>query len=243
MQKDRVKLLLPIAVVLLLITIALSPGITADDHTVSTKVLTVWMPGITEDDYSVQMEVEQQKITEINNTLNDFLVVVENALNPDGPGGFNIIYAEWQELKVSIIGIVDKIKEIVGDDFPEFNIDEFTESIITSLLNPFKWYFQRAGIFSVGRGFAWIPFYDYDTFIGVMIRPIFITHLLGFTGAYHFNPFPIRVEYADRIGLYRVSTLAFVGLFINFGDILREQIVGPVILIGKGYNALGSDWP
>lgn len=243
MHRKRVKLLILLAVVISLLTIALSPGITADEYASSTQVLTVWMPGITENDYSVQMEVEKEKINEINNTVNDFLVTVENAMKPGGPGGIDIIYSEWQDLKVSILGIVDKIKEIVGDDFPEFDLDEFTEGVIQSLLNPFKWFFQRAGIISVGRGFSWIPFYDYDTFVGVMIRPIFITHMLGFTGAYHFNPFPVRIEYADRIGLYRLTTLAFVGIFINFGDILREQIVGPVICLGKGYNWLGNDYP
>ena len=243
MQRDRVKTIVPIAVILLFLVVALSPGITATSHKSSTQLLTVWMPGITEDDYSVQMEVEQETINEINNTVNDFIAVVETAMNPDSPGGLNIVYLEWHYLKVSIKEIIDTIKVVVGDDFPEFDIDEFTGSIITSLLNPFKWFFQRAGIISVGRGFAWIPFYDYDTFFGAMIRPIFITHTLGFTGMYHFNPFPIRIEYADRIGLYRLTTLAFVGIFINFGDILHEKIIGPVVLIGRGYNILGTDFP
>ena len=98
-------------------------------------------------------------------------------------------------------------------------------------------------IFSVGRGVTWIPFYDYEAFLGVMLRPIFITHTLGFTAALHFNMLPPRAEYGDRLGIYRLSTIAFVGLFINFGDIAFDRVMGPVLCIGKGFNHLGEDFP
>ena len=76
-----------------------------------------------------------------------------------------------------------------------------------------------------------------------MLRPIFITHTLGFTAALHFNMLPPRAEYGDRLGIYRLSTIAFVGLFINFGDIAFDRVMGPVLCIGKGFNHLGEDFP
>ena len=237
------KTFIPIVVVILFLGITISPGFSAQDPENKEQMLTVWMPGLTEDDYSIQMEVTQEQLNEVNNTVNDFLVLVEAAKNENSPGGTKITVSEWQDIKIMANEIINSIKVIVGDDFPDLDIEAFLEDTIESLFNPIYGWTQRASIFSVGRGFSWIPFYDYETFIGVMIRPIFITHIIGFTGVLHYNPFPFRIEYADRIGIYRFTTLAFVGIFINFGDIGFDRIVGNVLCIGKGYNIMGSDFP
>lgn len=237
------KTVVPIAVVILFLGISLSPGISAENYENDSKLLTIWLPEITEDDYSIQMEVTQTDYNEINNSIDDFLTLVETAMDENSSLGRKIADSEWVDIKNSAIGLVNSIKTIVGDDFPDLDIETFIEGTLTSLFNPLKWFFQRAAIFSVGRGFSWIPFYDYEAFMGIMFRPIFITHIIGFTGALHFNPFPFRVEYADRIGLYRLTALAFSGIFINFGDITYDKIVGPILLIGRSLNFLGDDWP
>jgi hypothetical protein len=36
-------------------------------------------------------------------------------------------------------------------------------------------------------------------------------------------------------GLHRVRTLFFKGIFINFGDLGYNRIVGPQMLLGFGY--------
>jgi len=242
MKGNNIKKIIPISIILLFLGLALSPVVTADDPKDDTEELTLWMPGITEDDFSLQMQIEKAKAEMVNDSIDVFLGLIEDVKDPNSPGGEDIIYEEWGDLLVSINSIIYTVQDIVGDDFPEIDVEEFTQGIVFSLINPFKW-FMRSGIMSIGRGFAWIPFYDYEQFFGFMFRPIFITHMLGFSSMFHFNIIPPRLEYADRIGIYRYVTIGFTGLFLNIGDLGRENFVGPVILMGKGYNALGKDFP
>ena len=242
MKGNVMKRLVPISIVFLFVAVAFAPGISAEEPADTSQLLTVWLPGVTEDNYAIQKDIDQDSINLIENEVDDFLTLIETARDPESPGGEAITLDEWQILKVSINEVIYVVKDIVGIGFPEFDVEAFTEGIILSILNPFKW-FMRSGIISIGRGFAWIPFYDYEQFLGVMLRPIFVTHMLGFSSMFHLNLIPPRIEYADRLGLYRYWTLGFVGLFLNIGDIGRENFVGPVLLIGKGYNVLGMDWP
>lgn len=242
MKGNIIKKMIPISIILILLGMGISPVISADDPKENTEELTVWMPGITEDDFSLQMQIEKAEAEMVNDSVNVFMGLIVEVKDPNSPGGENIISEEWGELLVSINSIIYTVQDIVGDDFPVIDVEVFTQSVVNSLLNPFKW-FMRSGIFSIGRGFAWIPFYDYEQFFGFMFRPIFITHMLGFSSMYHFNIVPPRLEYADRIGLYRYATVGFTGLFLNIGDLGRENVVGPVLLLGKGYNVLGNDFP
>ena len=242
MKGKIMKKIVPISIVFLFLAVAFAPGISAEDTADNSQLLTVWLPGVTEDNYAVQKELDQESIDIIEEDVEDFLGQIEIARSPESPGGEIITVEEWAVLKVSICEIIYTVKDIIGISFPDFNVEDFAETIILSILNPFKW-FMRSGIISIGRGFAWIPFYDYEQFLGLMIRPIFVTHMLGFSSMLHFNLLPPRVEYADRLGLYRYCTIGFMGLFLNIGDIGRENFVGPVLLIGRGFNFMGKDWP
>ena len=139
--------------------------------------------------------------------------------------------------------LIQTIKEILKDELPELNTKELVQSVITGLSGGWNFPNWQAPIFSIGRGLAWIPLYDYETFFGIMLRPMFITHTIGFTACWHMNILPPRFEYLDRLGLYRYTTLAFAGLFVNIGDVGLDRIAGPVLLIGRSFNNFGEDFP
>ena len=99
----------------------------------------------------------------------------------------------------------------------------------------------RSTILSVGMGYAFIPFYDYETFIGIMIRPIWLFYppLIfgggGYSGNLNLNVFPPRIEYGDRVGCHLLRTSVFSGLYINIGDLGYDTKIlgGPMILLGQ----------
>lgn len=100
--------------------------------------------------------------------------------------------------------------------------------------------FGRSTIVSIGSGYSFIPFYEYETFYGVQIRPMWIFYpplLLGgggYTGNLNVNLIPPRVEYGDRLGCHVVRTTMFTGLYMNIGDLGYNKIIGGlVILIGQ----------
>ena len=234
------KKLIPIGVVLLFIGIAFVPSASAANpgSKGDEKTLTIWLPGITEDDFAIQITVTEEQFDELTVAMDSFLDYAEFAMDDN-----EINIGEWAELKTLTVGMITIIKDIVGEQFPDIDTDELVEGVIDTFLGPLGMWSFRAPIFSIGRGYTWIPFYNYESFMGVMIRPIFITHTLGFTAVVHANLFPPRLEYADRLGMYRLRTMGFVGLFINLGDVGIDRIKGPVLLIGKGFNGLGQDLP
>ena len=136
------------------------------------------------------------------------------------------------------------------------NINNIVESLNTLLkeygldpVNPERLYREmfeselgRSTIISVGIGYALIPFYDYDTFIGLMFRPIWLWYppiILGgggYTGNLNVNVLPPRIEFGDRLGSHLVRTTLFSGLYINIGDIGRNNVFGGLMLmIGRAY--------
>ena len=238
--------LIPVAVVLLFLGIAFVPAVTAQQSPSQTKTLTIWMPGITDDNFKTQIVVSDLELKEIEDALEGFLDVVEAAMAEGSPGDETITFGEWETIKDSTINAVETVKIVVdahGGEFPDLDVETYVESCVASFFNPISWLLGRSPIFSLGRGYVWIPFYDYETFIGWMIRPIFITHTLGFSAVVHINSIPFRIEYADRLGAYRLRTMLFGGIFINLGDVGLDRIKGPVLLIGKGVNKLGMDIP
>ncbi|MDH7517944.1 MAG: hypothetical protein QHH19_06340 [Candidatus Thermoplasmatota archaeon] len=93
----------------------------------------------------------------------------------------------------------------------------------------------RSCIASVGWGKSIIPFYDYETFLGIMLRPMWFLYLAGYTGNFNVNLLPPRIEYGDRLGLHLVRTTVFTGLYINIGE-LGMNLPGPsglMILLGR----------
>jgi len=234
------KKLIPIGVVLLFVCIAFVPSASAANPRSSDdeKTLTIWLPGITEDDFTMQVMVTGEQLDEMTAAMDNFLDYAELAMEDN-----KINIGEWTEFKTLTTSMITTIKEIIGEQFPDVDTDELVEEIVNAFMGPLRMWSFRAPIFSIGRGYTWIPFYNYESFMGVLIRPMFITHTLGFTAVVHANLFPPRLEYADRLGMYRLRTMGFIGLFINLGDVGIDRTKGPVLLIGKGFNGLGQDLP
>lgn len=101
----------------------------------------------------------------------------------------------------------------------------------------FETEFGRSTICSVGVGYAFIPFYEYETFLGVMLRPMWLWYpplILGgggYTGNLNINLFPPRIEYGDRLGHHLVRTTIFTGLYINIGDLGYDNMFGGLMLL------------
>jgi hypothetical protein len=195
------------------------------------KTLSIRMNDVEGEDYSIQKEISENTYNQMNVLLTDFLTYANSTLQDESPGGKNITGIEWDEIERGIIKIIDIIKVVVGDDFPY----ETTKTYIMSIINIFHGpiYLIRQPLLSVGLGVTWIPFYDYETFLGKMIRPVFVRHLIGFSVTARLNPFQLGFPYW-YFGLQRVRTFLFKGLLINFADLGFKRLLGPQILIGFG---------
>lgn len=228
------KFLTPIvAIIIISILILPSSSIIAGNLQTPTdnKILSVWMNDVNGEDHSFEKNVPEEKYEQMNIFLSDVLAITNNTVDERSPGGKNITNIEWDDIGKGIIKILDFIKAVIGDDFPY----ETTKTYILSLINLFHgpFYLIRQPILSIGIGFTWIPFYEYETFIGRLIRPIFIRHLIGFSATAHLIPFRLGFPYW-YFGLQRVRTFLFRGLLINFADLGINRIFGPQLLIGYG---------
>lgn len=233
--KKKIKLLESIILVIV-ISILIIPSSTIiagsiQRPTENKKTLSIWMNDVEGEDCSIQKEVSEKKFEQMNVLLTDFLTYANSTLQDNSPGGKNITGIEWDEIEKGIMKIIDIIKVVVGDEFPY----ETTKTYIMSIINVFRGpiYLVRQPLLSIGLGVTWIPFYDYETFLGKMIRPVFVRHLIGFSVTARLNPFQLGFPYW-YFGLQRVRTFLFKGLLINFADLGFKRLIGPQILIGFG---------
>jgi len=96
---------------------------------------------------------------------------------------------------------------------------------------------DRSTIISMGVGYAYVPFYDYETFLGIMIRPIWLFYPPiflgggGYTGNFNVNFLPGRVEFGDRLGFHIARTTVFSGLYINVGELGYDRVFGGMIML------------
>lgn len=96
---------------------------------------------------------------------------------------------------------------------------------------------DRSSIISIGLGYSYIPFYDYETFLGIMIRPIWLLFPPlflgggGYTANFNLNFIPPRLEFGDRLGFHIVRTSVFSGLYLNLGDLGYDRLFGGLILL------------
>ncbi|MGF3555180.1 MAG: hypothetical protein ACQXXF_07965 [Thermoplasmatota archaeon] len=195
------------------------------------KTLNILINDVDEKNCFIQKEVSEKKYKQLNIFVTDILTYANNSMDENSPGGKNITGIEWDEIEKGIIKIIDVIKELVGDEFPY----ETTKTFITSLINLFHGplYIVRQPLLSIGIGVSWIPRYDYETFLGKMIRPVFIRHLIGFSATARLNPFQLGFVYW-YFGFQRIRTFLFKGLLINFADLGINRLIGPQLLIGYG---------
>lgn len=234
-NRKKIKFLESVTAIIVILTLIIpSSAIIAGNTqkpTENKKTLSIWMNDVEGEDYSIQKEVSEKKFNELNILSSDFLVFANATLDENSPGGKNITDIEWDEIEKGVIKIIDIIKAIIGDDFPY----EATKTFIISLINIFRGpiYLIRQPLLSIGIGVTWVPFYDYETFLGKMVRPVFIRHLIGFSVTARLNPFRLGFPYW-YFGLQRVRTFLFRGLLINFADLGIKRLIGPQLLIGFG---------
>lgn len=225
------KIMFAITIVSLFFSLAFLPAIEADPLVVKPKKMTVLMHGVTGDNYLVEMEVTEEDLQEFNNEINNFMEIINTTRNKNSEQGINISDNEWILFKNAIYQIIDLIADIVGDDFPIEDTKIFADSLIERLINPINLFSQP--LISVGIGITFIPFYDYETFFGKLIRPVIIQHLFGFSATIKFSPFIVGFP-CVRIALHRIRTFFFNGLMINFADMGVNRIIGPQLLLGFG---------
>jgi len=225
------KTIIRIAIVILFFCLALSPVIEAEPQETKTKKLTVLMRGVTDNNYLVEIETTEEVLKEFNSEIDSFMEVVNVTRNENSEQGANISINEWNLFTNSINKIIDLIANIVGDGFPIEDVRIFIYSLIERLISPL--YLIRQPLISVGIGITFIPFYDYETFFGKMIRPVIIQHLFGFSATIRLNPFIFGFP-SVKFALHRIRTCLFDGLMINFADLGVNSIIGPQLLLGFG---------
>jgi len=231
MHTESYKKTLIFAIALLFFTIAFSSSVTAESKE---NLMTIWMPGITEDNYAAQKEISPLESQTFYNELNNSLTLIENAMSLGSPGSITITTEEWQEIKNSVSNLISFIK-ILDENFPELDTQKFVSDIVDSLLNPSGKFLKPIPVFSVGRGFAWIPFYDYESFKGTMLRPIFTQYQFGFTTLLSLTLLPPSFAKHIMLGTHRMISIGFSGIFINFGDVGLDRTLGPMIFVGLAY--------
>jgi len=228
------KKIIPVAIVLLFLGIAFTPVLNAGDsvtvnvqHSLNIRLDTGNL------DYFKEVKVTKEQLNEVNESFEALIHLINDTMDINTPGGKNITEDEWEEIKnTRLKDTIGLIKDIAGDDFPEQECLLFIGRII-QFLYMLRWLIHP--VFSVGIGFTWAPFYHYEGFIGTLLRPIWITYLFGFTATVRTNPFPPPIPYA-HLGIHRLRTLFFTGLFIDFGDVGHDRIFGPVLVIGRGFT-------
>jgi hypothetical protein len=190
---------------------------------------------IGQDNQKLTKEIITADQTQLNNfvtELTDFKTWISNARPFQD---LKLTDDEKNEIKTRITGLVDSLNTML--------VASGLDPVTTSWL--FREMFEtepgRSTIISVGMGYAFIPFYDYETFLGVMLRPMWLLYppifLLGggYTGNLNVNVLPPRIEFGDRLGCHIVRTTIFTGLYINIGELGYDRMFGPgaMLLLGR----------
>ena len=217
--------------VLLFIGLALSPGMSANAETAKEHKLTIKLQDTNGKDLKIQKLVTHQQLEEVNTSVNDFIILADDAMDENSPDGSEISDSEWEKIKNKVFTLIDILAFLVGKEFPVVETKLFITSVLNTLLK-FR-YTIRQPLISIGIGVTWIPFYDYETMFGKLIKPVFIHHILGFSATFKFNPFVLGFP-CFSYGLHRIRTFFFTGLLIDFSDLGYDRIIGPQILIGYG---------
>jgi len=224
------KKIIPIAIISLFITMLFSPVIYAEDNIEQERILTIWMPGITKNNYFTQIELTDEELQIFIDKIYAALKVINNTMVPDSNGLSVITYEEWQKISENVCIFIDSVKCII-DDFPDIDTDKFIKKIIESFFIPLPGFFRPKPYFSAGIGSTWIPFYEYETFLGLLIRPMLTRYQFGFS---HVGGL---AQCRFTIGKFIMMNTCFFGFFINIGDIGMEKIMGPTMYIGTVFTS------
>jgi len=216
---------------MLFLGLALTPGICATAQKLKEHNLTITMTDENGFNFKFQKLVTHNQLEEVNDSVNEFIMLTKDVVSEDSPGGSDVEESEWEKLQSKVFIVVDILASLVGKNFPVEETKQYVSSVVSTLLK--FHYTLRQPLISIGIGITWIPFYDYETMLGRLIKPVFIHHLIGFSATFYLNPFKLGFP-SFSYGLHRVRTFFFSGLLIDFSDIGYDRIVGPQILIGYG---------
>jgi len=225
------KSIIPFTIVILFLALVFSPTIVADPLNVNAKKITVLMKGVTNDNYIVEMEITEEDLKYIKSEMENLMNAINTTRYEISEQGVNISNNEWLIIKNILYKIIDLIAKILGDNFSIEDTKIFIDYLIERLINPINLFKQP--IISGGIGFTFVPFYDYETFFGKLIRPVIMQHFFGFSATIRFNPFIVGFPYV-KFALHRIRTFFFDGLMISFGDLGVNRIIGPQLLLGFG---------
>jgi len=114
----------------------------------------------------VLLKAEQADIDELVVHIEAFKTWIETARPFED---FNLSDEEKEEIKSKANNIIDSLNVILvkNNQDPISPTAFFKEMFGTDLLG-------RSTIVSVGRGIAFIPLYGYETFLGIMLRPMLL---------------------------------------------------------------------
>jgi len=219
------KTILPILVIVAFLTLAVAPAlgeqvnvtIAKDNENIKSQTTT--------------MEVQTAEAQTFLNQIND----LQTWFQTNRPfRDFVITEQEKNEIKTRVSGILTTLNGLLVQN----GQDPITEEWLWNEM--FETESGKSTIFSLGRGFCFIPFYDYETFLGVMLRPMWFIYPpiflggAGYTGNFNINtPIP-RIEYGDRMGPHIVRTTLFTGLYVNVGELGVDTLFsGTIILLGR----------
>ena len=222
----KIKKIVPILVFLLFLNITLIQPIPADSPKNSGQIVTIWLPKITSDDYFVQITVTEEQIQTYYDILYAIISSINMSILEESQMGKEISQDEWDTIKLTINDFINSVKTI-DENFPNINLEQLVTDIIGAFFNPFLGFFPPRPVISIGIGISWIPLYKYESFIGYMFRPMLTRYVFGFS-----RVGGLLSNYL-KIGTYFKLILGFEGLYINFGDLGNNQIIGPTIYIGR----------
>jgi hypothetical protein len=248
------KTIIPIAVVALFLILAISPAVNADELDQELEIGFNDNSGYT---FYKKIIVTSEQLSQFNNNF----TIWENKIKEFDLD--NRMDATEILIFVEITNsLVNDIKELTYDfetgiyDFPEPLLPDgaILQFIKDHLLikneattNPIPQpiHLQLRRIFTIGRGRAWLPLKNFgEAFIGARFLPIFLQYTIGYAKSRWINFFPPAICIEDRLGIFNLITVGFVGLYVNFGERYIDRPVGPVLLIGRqGWLRLGEDIP
>jgi hypothetical protein len=232
LRKEKKKIIIPIFLVILFLGLSLSPGLNATTTTVKERQMNIRLQDVSGDIVRIKALVTHDQFEEVNNSVCEFIMYADDAMEEDSPDGAKISDSEWDQIKIKVDNFIDLIGSLVGRDFSTEETKVFVGQVINTLLTAN--YRLKQPVLSIGIGVTWIPFYDYETMFGKLFKPVFIHHILGFSVTLKLNPFVIGFP-CLKYGLHRVRTLFFSGLLIDFADLGYKRLIGPQILIGFGF--------
>jgi len=210
---------------------AMVPAMASKAPTSDEKVLNIVTGNGKNEPDVISITVEQSKIDALVSDIQAFKTWLEtNRPFKD----LQLTEEEKNEIKAKINTVIASLNVILEENEqpPIEPAMIFREMFETEL--------GRSTILSVGNAYTFIPFYDYETFVGVMLRPMWLWYPPiwmiggGYTGNFNAQALPPRIEYGDRLGSHLVRTSMFSGVYINVGDLGYDKILsGLVILFGN----------